>query len=271
MSASVNDIYVVEVNKTGLPGDGATVAEVAAWRAERADWISTLTGYGLDDLSDVDTTGAADGHPLVYDAGTASWVAGDLQAGYIAQVIEAGDPSTAQNEIQQVAVGNGLTVVPNGTGSALIIPEYAGSGVEDKPARWDHTHTLVSPKRVAITPAGYLSSGSRALASTTVTLAGGLQHIVKARLAHFQVRGADPGACYYTVSLTINGNTRTSAGGPNGYWAVQGVPREQGWEHEQTITGTGAAITVSASIKYHSGGGINTDAGELVVELVAAR
>lgn len=251
----------------GLSGDGMTVAEASALRSDIAAYAAQLAAFGLDDLTDVSTAGATDNQALIYDSGTGAWGPGTPPAGYVSQIVKSGDASTAQNNVSQIVLVSGLTTAYGGSeGSAYILPVYGGSGTAATIARSDHTHTTPTSSRATFAPGGYMSSGTRSLTSTTVTLLADITYRVKATL-NMQMRGADPGACYYRLSVTVNGNTRTSGSGANGYWCVQGVPDKTTWDHSQTITGTGAAITVSAAVQYDSGGGFYTDAGDLLIEL----
>lgn len=243
-----HDILVIEVARRGTTGGNVDTVD---WTTIRADVDGLLLNPAINALTDVpDVTGTpVAGDVLVYDGTT--WVTQD--------------PAPAMTVTDTGSVD--LTLDGSDLSADVI---YAGSGSESTASRSDHTHANHAPTRETFTPGGYLSSGTRPLASTTVALTPGVSHVVKARL-NMQVRGADPGACYYRLTVTINGNARQSGSATDGFWCVQGVPDKTTWEHHQTITGTGAAITVSASIAYDSGGGFYTDAGELVIERIAER
>src|SRR5699024_6932509 len=114
-------------------------------------------------------------------------------------------------------------------------------------------------------------SGTRQLATTNITLPGNTWCAVEADV-DAQVRGGDPGPCYYQLQLTVNGNTRTSPGGDQGFWGVQGVPDRALWAHSGEIAGTGSAIAVTARIIWGAGGGcVYTDYGNLTVRVTPQR
>lgn len=248
----------------GRPGDGMTVAEASALRADIAGYEAQLAAFGLDDLTDVSAASPAVDQVLKWN-GTA-WVPG--APGRIVQ-LRRQNLDIVVPELGVIAAGDGLAVSQDG-GNPLygrIAVAYAGTGSSAFAARSDHYHTAPLTFRYTFAPAGYMSSGTRTLVTNNVTLLDRIGYHVKATLRG-QIRGADPGACYYRLSVTINGNTRTSGSHVNGFWCVQGVPREMNWSHSQNINGTGAAITVSASVQYDSGGGFYTDAGELEIDLI---
>lgn len=251
----------------GLPGDGMTVAEASALRADLADYEAQLAAFGLDDLADVNVSGVTSGQYLRWTG--AAWTPATVATG-LTEVVKAGDAGTSQLNVNRLVLQGPLTTSSAGTGSAYISVNYGASGTSSNVARADHAHNVYTPTRGVFTPGGYMSSGTRNLTSVNVTLPAGITCTVKARL-NMQMRGADPGACYYRLAIAIDGNTRTSNSGSNGFWCVQGVPDKTTWEHHFPFIGTGAAITVSASVQYDSGGGFYTDAGELVVEVEAAR
>lgn len=260
MSTLMDDVQIVEVHRRGLPGDGATIAEVASWRAERLDWLDTLNTFGLDDLADVDTAGAVDGYALIKTPG--GWAPQAITNGIT--VTDGTDTLTGRTTLY---AWRGINVTPPSDGNpavAFIDVVFSGTGVADAAARSDHWHNVADKQRAAYTGGGYLSSGSRPAGSLNVTLNAGVTYLVEAWIEG-QLRGADPGAAYYTISININGNVRTSVAGKK--WVVQGVPNDPNFSHEAHITGTGTAITVSASIAYSSGAGLSVDDGDLVVRL----
>ena len=210
-------------------------------------------------LDDVDATGAA-GTVLVKQAD------GTWKAGSVAEPMEAdaGDVATRFGPVTILSIRDGLSLEQHATvpNLAIIRPDY-GAGTNQIP-RGTHSHQLPSRLVEPITPGGYMSGGTRSLATRNVTLPAGKSCQVEARI-DMQVRGGDPGPCYYRLHLAIDGNTRTSGAGENGFWGVSGVPGHPPFSHARTITGTGSAINVSASISYYDGGGFYTDAGELVI------
>ena len=96
------DYYVISVAGT-ISGTAYIVGDIILYNG--TDWEKTALGVdvvqNLNDLSDVDTTGVADGNALVYDLATTSWIPGEGGGGitYICQgrlTLETGVPvSTA--------------------------------------------------------------------------------------------------------------------------------------------------------------------------------
>lgn len=254
----------------GLPGSGFTAPEAAAIRDDVDTLLSRPVITQLNDVPDVNTTAASDGNVLVYDSDTNTWGA---SPGALPLSVTADGEPMADN-VSIVDAGTGLLKsndVVFGRNRALLSVNFGGTGSSGEVARRDHTHTAPSAARATFNATGYLSTGSRTLATTTVVLAAGVQYLVKATLKP-QMRGADSGSAYFTMTTTINGNARTSSGGAtSGFWCVQGVPNKESWTHYQTITGTGAAITITGAVAYHSGAGFNVDAGELEIELFPQR
>lgn len=230
--------FLVEIARPGATGGNVSTVDWTTIRADVDGLLELPQITELGSIPNVDETGVADGHVLVRS--------GD---DYVTQELVA----PAWGAITGTLADQGdLNTALGGKASA------------------SHSHTTPSIVRSTFGAGGYMSSGSRSLTSTPVTLASGIEYLVVATL-NMQMRGADPGACYYRLSVVIDGNTRQSNGGSSGFWCVQGVPDKTTWVHSRTLTGTGSAITVSASVAYHSGGGFYTDAGELEVRLFPAR
>lgn len=260
------DIFIIEVSRRGRDGNYTGASEVAALKL-RADALEARPNITeIDAIPNVTAPSPTNGQVLLWN-GTA-WVPGAI-SGSVARV---DDHTSTQVEpdVNRLTFHLGLTASRSGSGWAAVSVRYGGTGTAVTAARSDHAHNNPAPTRATFGPQAYMSSGTRRLQSTNVTLASGISYVVKARL-NMQMRGADPGACYYQLRLTINGNARTSIGGQNGFWCVQGVPDKTTWEHHITMTGTGAAITISADAIYFGGGGFYTDAGEIVVEPVPNR
>lgn len=247
---SDRDIILIEVGRRGHDGDYTGASEVAAL-GTRVDTLEARPNItALDAVPNVTAPSPANGNVLTWN-GTA-WVASA--------------PSSAVSGVADTTSVD--MTLASGVLSGAV--KYAGTGTAATAARSDHDHLTYEPHRATFGPQAYMSSGTRNLASTSVVLTNGVYHVVRAKV-NVQMRGGDPGPCYYQLRLTINGNARTSPGGANGFWCVQGVPDPRIWEHHITIVGTGAAITVSADVIYYGGGGFYTDAGEIVVERDAAR
>lgn len=265
-----DDIFLIETARPGATGGNVATVD---WTTIRSDVDGLLLRPNITALGavpDVDTSGVAEGDTLLWDAtangGAGGWITAVPSPGLT--LYNATDLGTPY-EVDNLYVGSGIQVTEV-LGITGLVPAYGGTGSANSVARSDHAHTVPSLVRSTFGQGGYLGSGSRSLASVNATLADGIEYLVVATL-NMQMRGADPGACYYRLSVTIDGDTRQSNGGSSGFWCVQGVPDKTTWVHHRTLTGTGAAVTCSASVAYHSGGGFYTDAGELEVRLSPAR
>ena len=253
----------------GQAGDGITLPEYTALRNDINDLLARPVIDEIDDIPNVNAATPDDGDALLYDEASNTWIPG-ASGGTIATV--RGD-STTINDVPEIVAWRGIQVQTGGTpGAAYMSVVFAGSGGVGTytAAKSDHDHPLPLITREPISPGGYLSGGTRNLASTNVTLLDGYSYLIEAKV-NMQVRGGDPGPCYYRFNITIDGNTRTSPAGENGFWAVQGVPDKTTYEHDRALNGDGSSIAVSASVSWHSGGGMYTDAGELVVTVTRNR
>lgn len=245
---------------TVVPVGDLTPAEVQALRDDVADAMNK----GLVDLSDVDTAGDTGMVLAKQEDGTFAF---ENVPGSLAEVGQNwGSPVPVFFDIHSLRFRPGIYVEESSANPGLVLVGPVFGNAADTIAEGDHTHTQPMPVRVTTAPSGYMSGGSRSLGSTSVTLASGITYIVEAEV-YGQFRGADPGAAYYTLSLTIDGNTFTSPGGSDGFWCVQGVPDKARWKHERQVVGTGASIPVSASVAWHSGSGFNVDRMYLDVRL----
>lgn len=255
-------IVLVVPSSASIPPGNITAAE---WLAIK-DRVLVVEGRRLGDLADVDTSSVADGDAIVYDAGADAWVPG------IASVPIPGRHDTNEiiGDIKEIATSTerGTTSVESEfvSGRYIVGVNFGGTGTSTAVARSDHAHFQPIPERVSTVPSGYISGGSQPLGSTSITVSAGKTYAIEAEL-YGQFRGADSGAAYYTLSITIDGISRTSPGGTDGFWCVQGVPDKIYWEHARRLTGTGTAITVSASVAWHSGSGFNIDRTYLKVRV----
>ena len=247
---------------TVVPTGNLTPAEVQALR----DDVQAVLDLELGDLSNVTEADKVTGLVLtVQDDGT--W-APQTMTGMLDRVgtnWPAGNVTTV-NDVSALVFTPGISVAESGANPGLVLVSPVFGSTSDTIARGSHTHVQPVPVRVTTAPSGYISGGSQPLGSTSVTLANNINCIVEAEL-YGQFRGADSGVAYYTLSITIGGNTFTSPGGQNGFWCVQGVPDKIQWQHERRLTGTGAAVPVSASVAWHSGSGFNIDRTYLKVRV----
>lgn len=256
---------VILAARRGARGDLDTGSlEWGIIRGEVDDLLARADITKLDDVPDVAAASPTSGQFLKWNG--SAWVPAAVTSG-IPYVKSAG-VTTVEENVTTLDFGASFTATNPTDGWVAVVPSFGGSGTSPDFARADHTHTTASKTYTAYTGGGYLSSGSRAIGSTNVTLADGVTYLVEA-WPEGQLRGADAGAAYYTISVTIDGNTRTSTAGKK--WVVQGVPNDPNWSHARTITGTGAAIAISASVTYSSGAGLNVDDGHLVVRLTPNR
>lgn len=259
-------LMVVPVSAS-IPTADITDAE---WLALKGRVSIVEGGYDLGDLNDVSTDGIVDGQTIIYDEETGQFAPG-ISGGTVAR-IDAGGAATARLDVGWIRLQGGLTVEAHPTVPTVTIIRPAYGAAANTIAEGNHTHALPTTTHTDIPAQGYMSSGTRSLASTSVVLPAGKSCKVEAEIKPLQIRGGDPGPCHYRLTLTIDGNQRSQPNNTNGYWAVQGVPKDAVWAHERTINGTGAAITVSASIAWVSGGGgFYTDAGDLVVTVTPNR
>ena len=263
------DIFLIEVARRGRDGDYAGAAEVATLQGRATALEARVDITSLGDIPDVVGTPTA-GQALVYDGTDSRWE--PTTVGLPVAATSFG--TTVEDDIRFINTAFGLTASGDepfpGFPRVTLEVDFAGTGSVPTVARSDHWHNVYAPTRATFGPMGYMSSGTRSLGSTSVVLPAGIWCIVKAKI-NMQIRGGDPGACYYQLRLTINGDARTSLGGTSGFWCVQGVPDKTTWEHHIAMSGTGAAVTVSADVIYHSGGGFYTDAGEIAVDIDAAK
>lgn len=259
-------IYMVLIQRPGMPGTGITELEKNQITSDIAEALGRVNVTQLDDVPGVSVSAPIDGDAVVYDAGTNTWNAGPVTGAI--PLVRRGSGTVEIFDVETLETGGGLLIDTDGAdpAKAIISAAFGGTGASTGVARSDHNHLTDSLTIEPFGPTGYLSGSSRALASRNVTLQSGIEYMVKARL-RVQLRGADANQAFYTMSVGLDGNTRTSTGGANGYWCVQGVPNKETWTHSRVITGTGASITVTGSVAYHSGAGFNIDAGELEIEL----
>lgn len=247
---------------TVMPAGDLTPAEVQALR----DDVQAVLDLELGDLSNVSEAGKSEGLVLAVQS-DGTWAPGET-AGAIERVSTNWNSNEAL-DVELITVGQGIDV--NGSLGANRAHLQLVYGTEaNTVAQGNHSHPQPLPTRVTTAPSGYISGGSQSLGTASVTLPDGTPCVVEAEL-YGQFRGADSGAAYYTLSITIAGNTYSSPGGTSGFWCVQGVPDKIDWKHERRITGTGAAVSVSASVAWHSGSGFNVDRTYLKVRVLRDR
>lgn len=256
-------IIVLKLQNRGMPGTGVSEIEKNQITSDIDALMNRPEVAGMGDLTDVDLDDLDDGMLLAWDEDDGVWrPTGNMPA----LDMQPGSDSLRFGPVTLIDARLGLTVQPHPTlsGVALLQPVYGTTA--NTIAEGPHTHVQPLPVRVTTAPSGYMSGGTRALGSTSVPLTNNVWHIVEAEL-YGQFRGADSGAAYYTLSVTIDGDTRTSPGGVGEFSCVQGVPDKIFWEHSRRISGTGASVPVSASVSFHSGSGFNVDRTYLKVRV----
>ena len=261
MSLDISDVTVVHAGYVGLDGESADAARMAAIEADLATMLARPVITALGDIPDVDETGAAAGQAVLRNATNDGYELGD-PSGAISSV--SGGASTVA-DVSEIEVGNGLELGATGPGYVFIQPVFVGTGSANTVARSDHTHTTPSWANTYWDSTGNISSGTRTLGSKSVTLAAGVTYLVIGRLSQRQ-RGTS-GSSTYSLRITIDGVSRDS----DEKQCVAGVPAPEYFQTARTLTGTGAAITVSAAIVYISGSAVDVRSGELNVELYPAR
>lgn len=262
------EVHIVITQVPGVDGIASSV-RLAQIEADLATVIARPEILGLGDVPGVDASGDAGMALLIQEDG--SFAFGTQSTGINLSNSPPGGAGweTVYDETFRLIPDNDYGIRADASGDEGIVYlrlRWGGSGSSTTVSRSDHRHALPTPVRVTTAPSGYMSSGTRSLGSTSVTLADGIPYVVEAEL-YGQLRGADPGPAYYTLSINIGGNTFTSPGGESGFWCVQGVPDKINWEHERRMTGTGASVAVSASVAFHSGSGFNVDRTYLKVRL----
>ena len=242
-------------------------ASIPPGNITEADWLALLgrvtavEGISLADLPDVNVPAPNDGDTLVYDAVAEEWVPQTAQTGFR---VRGSDGIAVTENASDLTFRTGLTATQD-AGRTYVEPVFGTTA--DTVAKGLHIHSNPIPVLQTFDATGYLSGSSRQLVSRSVMLENNVNYKVVVRFRP-QMRGADAGAAYYTMSVSIGGNTRTSPGGAtSGFWCVQGVPNKEEWVHVRSIDGTGASITITSSVAYHSGSGMNVDAGEIEIDL----
>lgn len=256
------EVHIVITQVPGVDGI-ASPARLSQIESDIAIIMGRPAIEELGDIPDVEVGSPSAGQSLMRNATNDGW-----EPGTPASSIDIKDDTiAAATDVTILDFRRGLRATEQVPGEVDVTLEYGGTGSSTNVARADHWHANPLPVFQPFNASGYLSGGSRQVVSRSVTLTNGVSYNVIARFRP-QLRGADEGAGYFTMTITIDGNQKTSGGGPSsGFWCVQGVPNKEEWVHARTIVGAGSSISVSCSIAYHSGSGFNIDAGELEIDL----
>ena len=241
------NIIVLKLQNRGMPGTGISEIEKNQIASDLASLLGRPVIDEIADVPDVAISSPTQGDVLVFNSTANEWV---------------NEPPSASLTVSDT---DSVDLTLDGTELSAAV-RFGGNGTASTASRADHWHRTDSIIRHTFGPTGYMSGGSRTLRTSSVPLVNGVQYLINTRL-DVQVRGVDPGAAYYTMTISIDGLTWTSPGGSDGFWCVQGVPNKETWAYHRTINGTGASIPVMCSISYHSGAGFNVDAGVVEIAL----
>lgn len=256
------EVHIVITQVPGVDGTAST-ARLGQIESDLAIVLARPAIEALDDVPDVDVAGATAGQSLIRNAANDGWEPGTPVTGISVK----DNTDTGATGVTTIDFIRGLRATEQVPGEVDITIDYGGTGSSANVARADHWHANPLPVFQSFGASGYMSGGTRQVVSRSVTLNNGVSYNVIARFRP-QMRGADGGAAYYTMTLDIGGTSKTSTGGASsGFWCVQGVPNKEEWVFARNIVGTGASVTVSGSVSYHSGSGFNVDAGELEIDL----
>lgn len=221
----------------------------------------------VHDIPDVNGT-PVDRNILVFDDATDTWVMEPQELGVHRILTGVGD--LINGEARGLHFWAGLEAYQDGTDPELVRVRvvYAGTGSSVTAARSDHTHQIKQDSALNIAASGTLSTGTRTLISQTISgLDDTRNYIIKGDL-DIDLQGEGTGAGYSTLSVTIDGNSRTRNGQVR---TVSGVPRSARARHPGVIVTGKTSIVVSAAIAFQPGDPINVGAGELHIEIESNR
>lgn len=264
------DGHVITIPGAGAiaPADAATPADIAAL----VDRVEAAEAATLGGLSDVDTTGAAEGMILAVN-GSGVWVPETAPNG----IDVANATAAVLLDAGYIDFSESFTVADNGDGGVSVFPRTGTTA--GTLAAGDHLHPVPVVNRyshanpAAIPNIG--SGGDTTLISQAVgTFAVDVPTLVNVR-GYVYAEGVDDPARAH-VYLTIDGNTaRTSdiamVEAPTWEWGVNSV---FAWEHSATITRTGAGAgsrTVALGVTWQGGGSLDVKAAWIVVTRTAYR
>ena len=245
----MDDVQVVYISKPPVALPQAIIE--GDWTGMDGRVTALEAGYDLGDLTDVDTSGAANGYALTYNAGDSKYE--------LTEIAGAVETVTDTDSID-------LTL---SSGDLQADVKYAGTGTADTAARSDHTHnaTLVTLEAEAAT--GVLSSGTRNLRNAAgPTLVSGVVYDVT---AEFEVRGRNN-----VNSGTVNLLCRVGADGSypqrsRNVQTVGGVPSALIIRFHAVLTGAGSGVTEFFAVQFSSGDPIDLRDHELMVKYEARR
>lgn len=250
----------------GQSGDGMDASEYAALRADMDTMLARPVVLHLTDIPDV-ATGPADGDALTWDAATETWELAP-PGGSIAEIEDRG--SVIRTSVDNINFTAGLRAVTSTTNPAGInaAVDFGGTGSQNVVARADHYHSLRVDVPLRWSASGSHSSGTRTLASGTVSgLVPGNSYIIKGQ-ASGHLRGEGAGAGYTLPRITIHGTVRDAPDRPRTVAGVQ-VPFHL---MHQGVAVTGISdVSVSCTLAYSEGDPVYVGGGELMISVTSNR
>lgn len=204
-----------DMGDAGLPGEGITEGEKLTVNSRLLD----LEGRGLADLADTSGLGSPpDGKVPVSNDG--EWELVDL-------------PGSAVW----------------GSVSGTLADQTDLQAALDGKADTGHTHNEVLKGAPSTSNLSNASSGTTTLVTTTITLLNGITYDIDAT-GICEGYGNSGTIGIGKLRVTINGNSSTT---PVDFSWEQGVDAPKTWAHTLSVTGTGAAITISFAFVWTSG------------------
>lgn len=243
--AAVDEITIIQVAPLGAPGTGVTSGQWTTIRAD-VDGLINAPPLTLNDLNLVVITNPQAGQALVYNANGAWTNVTTLEA---VKYVKSGDATLVVTDADRLNfLTTGLTVVQNGqrpTQADIGILYGTTSGTV---AAGDHVHNATLQNHWDVAATGVLSSGARTLVSqSTTALVAGVVYNCAAKLVVTGRNNVNSGTV--TLSIKIGADTAHT----REQQTVGGVPHELIVEGESTVTGTGAPLTVIATVSYSTG------------------
>lgn len=262
MALDLNDIpIIIRVPASASIPPGTIPA--AEW-TEYKNRVIDQENKALNDLTDVDTSGAENGQSLVKTA--AGWRPGE--AAKQLEMQQGDVPSSKFGPVEIIDGRLGLAVAPDPTYPQVGVMRPIYGTQANTIAEGNHTHAIRVDVPLRFAASGSLSGSTRTLVSGNITgLDPARTYIVKAHLSS-DVRGEGTGAGTTLPRITIAGNARDRFGVVR---TVAGVDRSYDMRHPGVSVSDVSNVAVSATLAYQAGDPINVGAGELVVIITSNR